>query len=197
MKIWRLGCAVLCALALFAVGAEPREKKLTYADILGELEAMTRTERILMRRDNQGQGKALEAFFQAQARVGIGNDMPGYGGCFIDSYGNLIFQIVDGYDELRQALENAIDEDLPVWYNTCSFSTQELYAVAEAAVASAGLNTPVNITLNIEDKSIILSLVGLIETEANVEALTAAAQEYPFPILIETTETVLARWQNR
>ncbi len=90
------------------------------------------------------QGEALAAFFMAADMIESdedGNYPDGYGGCYINDNNELIFQIKEGYAELKSNLQDKIGGLMPVDYNFCKYSVNDLRAAFSTYMTETCVDT--------------------------------------------------------
>lgn len=111
------------------------------------------------------QGPALNAFFQAKKLIAASGDdkathPEGYGGAYINDENELVFQIKSGYGDLSAKLADVIDDDLPVEYNTCQYSLNDLTDMCDEILRSPGEKLEANVFFDIENNSADIELVN-------------------------------------
>lgn len=135
------------------------------------------------------QGPALQAYFQALKVLEVGDESTypeGYGGSYINESNELVFQIKTGYEELSDELYKAIDTDLPVLFNTCEYSLNELLEMSDSLLRLADVDINANVIFDIENNTVEIEIF---DDNKQIESqLKSVVIDSDLPISLEVSD---------
>ena len=144
---------------------------------------------------------ALDAFFQVKNIIAFNEETNKYpdafGGVYINSNNELVFQIRGGDQELINSLSNMVDADSPVSYSNCKYSLNELYDISETFLSEIGLKFPAYVLFDEENNRVVIEFAKTVESLARYLNDKIQSENLPIRIKIKLESDVTVNNMSR